>query len=328
LGPGNRARSVLVVGDWLVVFIGRLVGAESMTRKQTAQWLGGLLLAAIAAVWWQWPDGNLHLIACDVGQGDATLITKGFNQVLIDGGPPNNQVLTCLGKYMPFWDRKIEMLMVSHPQSDHLGGLLEVVRRYQVQILVVPNTGEATDLFRNFYQVVKARPIKVVTAKTGQQLILDGEVYGVIWPDLQPGVSKIWNMDQIRWETFMKAGATQDQLVNDQSTVLSLKYGQFKVLFTGDIEAKTEQALIDRGGLQVTTVLKVGHHGSKTSTSEVFLRALAPQLALIEVGKGNTYGHPNPEVVSRLQKEGIVVKRTDQLGDVEIISDGVEWRVR
>jgi competence protein ComEC len=258
------------------------------------RWVGGLILAAVACVWWQWPDTRLHIVACDVGQGDATLVTQGFTQVLIDGGPENQKVLTCLSHHMPFWDRQIELVMISHPQADHIGGLVEVFKRYRVVNLAAPITGVNSTVFKNLYLEVKQQQTLVEVADNTKQLKLGGVNYHIVWPPKVEGSQSVWAFPDLGSQDLLNV---TDPRINDQSLVVALSYGQLKMLFAGDIEAKTEGELLMQKRVNPVSNIKVAHHGSKTSSTDGFLRAAVPDLAIIEVGKGNTYGHPNREVL-------------------------------
>lgn len=301
--------------------------AVGMSAKKIVLWVGGLILAAVLAVCWQWPDGKLHLTACDVGQGDATILKQGFSQVLVDGGPNNGKVLPCLSAQIPFWDRKLELVVVTHPQADHLGGLVEVFKRYQVGTLLVPNTSVDSEVFRSFFQEVRRSGIRVVTAEAGQKMELGKLQLKVLWPAPEPGVPLVWGREGQELPVLgMKDEG--ENAVNEASVVVRASYDQFDVLLTGDIEAGIERKLLSGGRLRGIEVLKVAHHGSRTSSTEAFLAEIKPQVAIIEVGKGNRYGHPHQDIIDRLQSMGVLIERTDKLGEVEIVSDGQKFWVR
>ena len=255
------------------------------------------------------PDKNLHVIACDVGQGDAILLVNGANQILIDGGP-DNSVLNCLGRHMPFWDRKIEMVVLTHPQSDHFTGLIEVFRRYQVDVYLA----NATDNLGNEgYQVLKkevgSRGVKAVGPYAGQQMRL-----GLIYLDI-----------------LNPTGGFESKNLNDWSVVAELRFGSFRAFFTGDIEGSMDVKLLEQLALsEVERVdyLKVNHHGSKNGLTNELLEVLRPKVAVISAGKNNHYGHPHQEILEMLKDANAKILRTDQLGDVEIISDGKSYWVK
>jgi len=290
-----------------------------MQRQKLIRWALGLIGLTLLAVVWQWPDNRLKVIGCSVGQGDAAIVMQGFNQVLVDSGPANQQILSCLGKYLPFWDRRIEMVIVSHPEADHIGSLPAVLERYQVGLLVVPNVAKETDLFRAVWRIVHERGIKVATAQQGQVLRLGEMEWQILWPELSQGAVLVW-ADTAK--TPVLGTTTNEASVNNESVVAEVRFRQFEALFTGDAPAKVEDELLMRGLVRQVEVVKVSHHGSNTGSSLDFVKGTAPKAALIEVGKGNRYGHPVKSILDRWQGVGAVVYRTDTQGDVRLVSDG------
>lgn len=240
-----------------------------------------------------WPQPSLYLIACDVGQGDAILITQGFTQVLIDGGP-NNQVLSCLGENMPFWDRTIELVVNTHPDKDHLAGLIDVIERYRVEQLVSNDLSLETKVFEKFSQQVKKKRIPVYSPQQKDKIRIKDLEFEVLWPRKK-----------------VLGQSTTKKKTNDFSIVLHLKYGAFDALLAGDINEDIEAQIVRENEFKDIEVLKVAHHGSKYATSEEFLKAVEPQIAIISVGK-NSWGHPTSEVLERLTKRNIQILRTDK----------------
>lgn len=232
----------------------------------------------------------------DVGQGSAILVSApNNNQVLIDGGP-SDAVLAKLGQVLPLGDRQIELLILTHPDSDHLSGLVEVLKRYEVgQIL---ETGIVTDSaeYKTWNDLIIAKNIPVVFAQAGDTVkIADDLVIKILYP-----------LGKINGQEFKNTNAT--------SIVGKIIYGQNSVLFTGDAEGSVENPLVFSGVNLKADILVVGHHGSKNSTSAEFLAAVAPNIAVIQVGAKNTYGHPAPEILERLKNLSIF--RTDLDKDV------------
>jgi len=260
-------------------------------------WILGLAIGAVIFLILQWPDNRLHLFFCNVGQGDAILLEYGSYQILVDGGP-DNSVLSCLGKAMPFWDRKIELVVLTHPEADHLTGLIEVVKRYQVGKLMKTAAENLTPEYEALLAAVGSRKVKVETLTAGDRISLKQLNLKVLWP---------FNKGQ----SFVKD-------FNQAAVVILGQYGGFGFLLTGDITETEEQTMINLGSLRPVEVLKVAHHGSKFSTSQKFLEAVKPKLAVISVGK-NSFGHPTPEVLARLKAVGAKVLRTDEIGTVEVI---------
>lgn len=246
------------------------------------------------------PDFLLHANFYDVGQGDAIFIqTYLGNQVLIDGGP-SGQVLQYLGKDLPFFDRTIDMLILTHAHTDHVAGLNDVLKRYKVKKVVLPNFDHDAPAFRDFLNLIEKKKIEKVYAREGQRIYLDpATVFDVYYPTSQI--------------------STDD--VNDSSIVGKLSFGHNRFLFMGDAGTKVEALLLPKYNLDVD-LLKVGHHGSRHSTSLEFLQEVTPNFAIIQVGKNN-YGHPTPETLANLKKANAYVLRNDQDGTVKFVSDGV-----
>lgn len=298
-----------------------------MVRKK---WFGlllvfGLLLGVIT----QWPDSKLHLVVCDVGQGDAILLTQGFSQVLVDGGP-NNKILNCLSEHMPFWDRNIELVVATHPDKDHIAGLIFVTDRYKTDQFVSINEANNTTVFENLRAMIQQSQIPVHVAQKGEQIEVGKIKLKVLSPDKSEKNFLVWQERQESQNNKQILGASanaSDTSTNDQSLVLRVSFGEFDVLLTGDIGISIEKKIIGEDNLSGVEVLKVSHHGSRYGTSQEFLEVLSPQLATISVGK-NQWGHPADEVLVRLESAGVKILRTDLFGNVEIISDGQSWYLK
>lgn len=268
-----------------------------------------------------WPEGRLRLIFCDVGQGDAILIVKGFNQVLIDGGP-NDKVVGCLSEHMPFWDREIEAVVLTHPQSDHLTGLVAVAERYNVKQYIINSIVNDTKLFWRWRKEVIETGTPIFNPKLGDEIKVGDLVMQVLWPRERFKNDLVWK-GEATTEKILGTASYSGNL-NETSIVLQLSFGDFDALLSGDIVFDIEEQIEIDG--EAIEVLKIPHHGSKYSSSEEFLQKIAPDLAVICVGK-NRWGHPDPEVLGRLGNLGIKTLRTDLDGEVEIVSDGGEWRI-
>lgn len=255
-------------------------------------------------------DGNLQVVFLDVGQGDSAFIeTSQGSQILIDGGPNQNKVLEELAKQTPFWDRSIDLVILTHPEYDHLNGLLGILARYKVANVLWNGVLTTKTLSQDWQKALAGEGAKIIIAQQGQKVKI-GETNLLV---LNPKEDL--------------AGKTMDSGLNETSVVVKLSYDRIDFLFTGDIAKKTENLLagecpaIGDCFLQ-SEVLKVGHHGSKTSTNQLFLEKVMPQMAVISVGENNLYGHPNSETLQRLREFGIKVVRTDELGNIKISSDG------
>lgn len=279
------------------------------------------LLGAALLVWaavFTYPEKDLHLVFCDVGQGDGILVIHDSTQVLIDGGP-GSKVLSCLSKHLPFWDKTIEMVISTHPDSDHLAGLVSVIERYNVKQFVSNSLVIDTAIFQAAREEILAKKIPVYSPKAGDKLKVGQFVLEVFWPEEKQGSELVWTSSEdpqvLGIEVF--PGKT-----NESSVVTRLSYGEFDVLLPGDVEASQEEMIEDKIG--DVEVLKVAHHGSKYSSSQDFLEKISPELAIISVGS-NPYGHPTKEVIERLANLAIKVLRTDLDGEVEVVSDGKTW---
>lgn len=239
-----------------------------------------IFILACLWVWEQWPDSKLKLIFCDVGQGDGALIVLGSFQAVVDTGAYENKIVECLAGHMPFWDREIEIVFLSHSDKDHSGALPGIKKRYHVgKIIDKPHYGDVVRYGNLSFDILK-----------GSEVIIEG--------------------------------GGKEEASNDLSVVMRMEYGRFTALFTGDIDIETELALVDRGVLKSSDVLKVSHHGSKYGSAKEFLEKLKPKLAMISVGSKNNYGHPHSDTLLRLEAVGAKILRTDKMGTIKILSDG------
>jgi competence protein ComEC len=269
---------------------------------------------------WTQPDGKLHIVFCNVGQGDAAYVRfPDGRDMLVDGGPDNGRVLTCLGKYIPFWDQHINIVAMSHPQADHMGGLPSVFERFSVDYFVRSYIDNPTEGYQKLTDIVRQKHIPVKFVTQGDHITIGTTSLSVLWP----------SSDQI---ALMKPGnvlgTSTDSQTNEGCLVFALRYGTFDAVFTGDadsqVEANYDQLQVFKDPVEL---LKVPHHGSKTGMNVAFIDWLKPLLAVISVGK-NTYGHPSKEAVKMLQTVGSKVLRTDKQGDIEVVSDGRNWTVQ
>jgi competence protein ComEC len=260
------------------------------------------------------PDGRLHVAALDIGQGDAILVTApGGAVALIDGGPDPDRTLRELGEMLPFHRRRIDLLVLTHPHQDHVAGLVDVLERYRVGAILDPGRPFENASYDRFLADAAAEPgATVAVARAGMVIALDDSTtLRVLFPDPADAAAPLPEDD-----------------INNASVVMLLESRGVRVLLTGDAELPVEHLLSERAMLEPVTVLKVGHHGSTSSTSAEFLEATHPTLALISCGLGNDYGHPAPETLDRLAQFGIGTLRTDVDGTVEVMSDGVLLQVR
>lgn len=258
-------------------------------------------------------DSKLHLVICDVGQGDAIFIRTATQlDILIDGGP-DKKVLDCLGKHMPFWDRSLDLVIMTHPDADHSTGLIDVIKRYQVSGFYTQKVPGRTQIFQLLEATLAEKKLSAKYLHKGD-VFRDGKDFSMT--ALWPSVEAIELTDQ---------NSSKPRL-NELSVVELLTYGNFTVLLTGDAGSKVMDQIA--GEARSINILKVPHHGSKTGMSDNFLSSLDPDLAVISVGSKNRYGHPAKASLDLLENHMIKVLRTDLDGEVEIISDGKIWSVK
>lgn len=291
------------------------------------------LLAAQVYVWTRADsrlDPDLALfISCDVGQGDATLIQLGSFQMLVDAGQ-TSQVLDCLTRFMPKHDHKIEIVVATHADSDHIKGFDAVFIEYLVgEIWIVPlpkKTAEFEAFMLSVSRKIK-QGSKVRYVNRGDVFTFGDFIKMVL---LSPRVDQ--TVKKIDFEHFTETtlsdsfeqNTENSEWDNDRSIVIKLDIFDVSILLTGDIEKKTEQALLAAGLIDKIYLLKVAHHGSNTSTTVDFLNKAQPEIATVSSGQNNKYGHPSPEVLANLLERGTKILRTDQLSHIvfEISSNG------
>jgi competence protein ComEC len=280
------------------------VVSSKILRKWLITALAVITILASAAIAVR-PDDRLHVSFLDVGQGDAILIQKGSQQVLVDGGPSPQAINLALGHRMPFWDRTIELVVLTHPHADHITGLVKVLEDYQVEQVLYPDLDYDLAIYDEFLRLIDEKDIKATIAQAGQRIEFDGVVIEVLNPPAQPFT-----------------GTESD--ADNNSVVLYVSMDEVSFLLTGDLTWEGEFELITRRAIPECTVLKVAHHGSATSTTAGLLAVARPQIAVISVGKDNDYGLPSNEVIQRLEEElGTEnIYRTDEDGTIEFITDG------
>jgi competence protein ComEC len=250
-------------------------------------------------------NNELEVTFLDVGQGDAILIEAPNNvDVLIDGGR-TKKILDLLSAELPFGDDTIDVVIATHPDADHIGGLPFVLDAYTVDKVFEPGVSSSTQTYQAFQSRIRDKKIERGLARRGMRIVLDAEkniVIDILYPD----------RDTTGWET------------NEASIVARLSYGTTSFLLTGDSPVEKEFYLVKHDGIALqSSVLKLGHHGSKTSSSESFLKTVAPLHAIISAGKNNSYGHPHPSVLSRLNQLHIPYFETSKMGSIRFVTDGV-----
>jgi len=262
---------------------------------------------------WSWvfasslaPDLAVYFF--NVGQGDSIFIaSKDGTQILIDGGP-NSRVLGELAKAMPYYDDSIDLVVLSHPHADHLSGLIDVLKRYKVGKVVESGVIYRTPEHDAFEEIASQKNIQRIDIEHPSIITFGGVTLKILYPNVSFENKTVKN-------------------VNETSLVILLEFEGKKILFTGDAGKATEDKLLAEGVLEDVDVLKVGHQGSKFSSSANFLNKILPEYAVIEVGK-NSYGHPTEEALSRLATVGAKIFRTDRDGTVtlEIRNGELIWK--
>ena len=306
-----------LVGGYAIIIAAMAIGRtpiENDDDEANSKWrlsyramevllLGLLLLAVSSAAWlWQRPDGNLHVSFLDVGQGDAILIeSPDGRQMLVDGGQYPSLLLSRVGEQLPFWDKHIDLVVATHPDSDHVAGLADLFANYQVGAVLTNGLHEESGSgYFGLLSVADQAGTPVRGIRTGEVIEFGTDVE-----------IEILHAGEL-------PGSDQD---NDESIVMRLIYDNFSLLLTGDAGQSAEQMLLRKGIEGQSAVLKAGHHGSNTATSREFLQAVHPQIVIIS-GGGERYGHPHEEVLQRIAETGAAVWRTDELGTIELVSDG------
>jgi len=284
--------------------------ASGLAAKVPKKWLIYPLLIATILVWVAFlnmPDDKLHVSILDVGQGDAILIqTPNRQDILIDGGPSPQAISLELGKKLPFWDKTIDLVILTQPQADHVTGLIEVLKKYKVPQVMEPETAYNSVTYQQWLKSVNDSEAKHETGHAGQEVNLGN---GIKIEVLHPSSPLLQD--------------TSDDIDNNDM-VLRLSWNEISFLFTADIGREAEWYLVAQRANLKSTVLKVAHHGSRTSTSPEFLAVVNPEVAAISVGANNRFGLPNSEIEDRLT-ERVGSDRlylTSTHGTIEFITDG------
>jgi len=287
-----------------------------MLKKQ--KFIFGLVAALIIALffgfnlWQSIPrDGELKVAFLDVGQGDAELIVApDKSKILIDGGP-DERVLGELAAELPFYDRELDLVILTHPHADHLDGLLAVLERYAVKKVLISGVIHTASNYIKFLEELKKKNIPVEVAVSGKRFKFGEATLEILWPEKDLSGERI------------SGGANESGGLNDTSVVAQLIYGKNGFLFMGDAGTEVEGALLLSSKIQLRgNVLKIGHHGSTTASSEQFLGIVAPEAAIVSAGKNNRYGHPSLRTIRKLERVGAKMYQTFEDGRIIIKSDG------
>ena len=258
-------------------------------------WLNVLLWTAVFGAL----NPGLEVTFFDVGEGDSVFIeTPRHYQIVVDGGPSSTTLLKKINQELPFWDRHLDLMVLTHPDKDHLAGLLPVFKYYEVEKVLWTGVVKETAIYQEWRQVLEEAGSEVVIAAEDQDLESPQVYFDVLYPFLS-----------FNRQTFSDYNGT--------SVVMKVVYQGGQFLLTGDISETIENKLIREEVDLQSDILKVAHHGSQSSTGRSFLNAVRPQMAVISVGE-NSYGHPDKAVLNRLKDYGITTLRTDQEGDIKI----------
>jgi len=269
--------------------------------------VAGTAISTILVVAWalSQPDGKLHVTFFDVGQGDAIFIqTPSGRQILVDGGAYPTVLHDRLGREIPFWDRDIDLVIATHPDADHVAGLPGVFDRYTVDRLITNSITAGTDSYRALLTAAAESSTPIHQAVAGEVIAIEN---GLTLEILNPPAG---------------APVSDEQHDNDNSVVVRLVYGDFSLLLTGDTGEEAERDMLRSGRNLSALVYKAGHHGARSSSTAPFLDAVRPGYIVVSAGEGNRYGHPSQELLRRAANVGAALLRTDELGTIEVITDG------
>jgi len=283
-----------------------------------------------------WPADTSKVIFCDVGQGDAVLIQQGFTQVLVDAGPSPAKVFTCLNRHIPWFNSRLDLAVATHPDFDHIGAFQAVMPRFSISELMLVEDAKTSDGFQSFREAVlskKSQRTKLTFPTAGDKGSITSSIeYLVLSPQDDAGANSTKSQlpsvfSPTLTETTLSDALTQHEQsiknYNDGSISLILDIDGVKIMLTGDIEEATERAIERSNMLTKVNILKVAHHGAKTSSTATFLAKVTPEQSIISAGVDNKYGHPTNEVITRLEQLKSQIWRTDLQGEIRVqIRDG------
>jgi beta-lactamase superfamily II metal-dependent hydrolase len=250
-------------------------------------------------------DGTLTVAFLDIGQGDSILIRSPNGMtMLIDGGNSDRDANEVIVPKLREWGADgLDVMVATHPDADHIGGLPEVLENFPVETVALTGQVHSTQIYERLLTDIRDLNVNAIQTRTGTTIPFDPSVrVEVLGPD----------------DEFVQ----DDNDTNNASIVIRLTYGSVSFMLTGDAEDAEEGDILASGADLRSAILKVGHHGSRSSTSELFLAAVDPQIGVISAGAGNQYGHPHQEVLDRLEQAGVQIYRTDQSGTITITTNG------
>lgn len=268
-------------------------------------WLTFFLISLLFIYVYSLPSKSLlKVVICDVGQGDAILVSLGNWQALVDGGP-DNSVLLCLGRHMSVFDRQIELVVLTHPQLDHFGGLIDVLGRYEVsRVIANPVSGVSTPEYKIFESQLKDKLLAIEPPRHGEILV---------------GALKASIVSTSKTKSQLKDFSSDPNIL---SIVTLFSFGDNSILLTGDLDPETSRGLMYSKSISKVDLLKVPHHGSRNGLTVDFLQKTDPRFAAISCGLKNQHGHPHKEVMEMLKSNGVEVSRTDLEGEIVYVFDG------
>lgn len=272
----------------------------------------GIFVLLNVYIWYEYfkpNDRKLYFYMLDVGQGDSLFVRTPDNQdILIDGGY-GKKVLSELGRVMPFYDRYIDLIVLTHPHQDHIGGLIDVLERYEVGQILISGVEYDSSEYEEFLELAEEKEIKIVVVSAGDKVNLSD--------DLTLNILAPVNIE----------GKTIKNL-NNSSIVSILDFKDFEILLSGDAELEEWTEILKNNNFPDIEILKTAHHGSSNGTSKALIEKLRPEEAFISLGEENKYGHPHKEALDLFDEYNINIYRTDELGMIKIVSDGVDYEIK
>ncbi|KUK78922.1 MAG: comEC [Microgenomates bacterium 39_7] len=296
-----------------------------------------IFLGTILALIWFWPSKNFRVVFCDVGQGDAILFSYRNYQILVDGGA-NNRVLECLNDNIPFWDRNLEMVILTHPDKDHYQGLISVAERYILTYFVWGGLEKKNDNFEKLLAQLSNQNVILIKPNQNDEIAVDKMKIRFYWPDpkwlaeqLSDNQEKMVKVDTSKdYQEYQKGSVlaafddNSQMSFNDFSLIFTVSFADFDILMMGDADSRIQPQILKSIDFPDVEVLKVAHHGSRYAFDDDFLASFKAVLAVISVGT-NPWGHPHPDLLSQLDQFGLAFLRTDEEGSIKLASDGRVW---
>lgn len=270
----------------------------------------GVLFSLAGVIWIGFlglPSGLLEVSVLDVGQGDAIFVRTPTNQkILIDAGPASN-LLAPLSSRLGYFERRLDLIVLTHPDLDHIAGFSEILRRYEVANVLLTGVVHETAAYGDILDQFSDQKIPVHFARADRDFDFGGGVtFDIVWPT--------------------KDFVGLDPVNNNMTSIVGrLTYGETSILLTGDAEKEAEEYILLTPANLASSALKLGHHGAKTSSSEDFLNAVNSKIALVSAGLDNQFGHPHAEVLERITNQNVY--STIENGTVTLVSDGAKWMV-